>query len=234
MATKLSITRCTISGGKVSATGDVFKATINPSEYKQNFGITYRDRGSGEATPIGKSAATPKFGSVNAETISFAFVIDGTGVVEAADGLTVKGQIEALRKIVYDFNGSTHETNVVRIAWGEGMDPFDGRLESMDFKYTLFRATGEPLRANVEMKYVSYVTPTEEALAANRTSPDLTHRVTVRAGDTLPLLCKRIYDDPTRYLFVAAANGLASFRRLDPGLVLSFPPLPKGETNARG
>jgi nucleoid-associated protein YgaU len=56
-------------------------------------------------------------------------------------------------------------------------------------------------------------------------SPDLTHLITVKAGDTLPLLCDRIYRDSGYYMEVARINGLSSFRNLQPGTTLKFPPL---------
>jgi nucleoid-associated protein YgaU len=65
----------------------------------------------------------------------------------------------------------------------------------------------------------------EESLKANRSSPDLSHTVEVQAGDTLPLLCHRIYKDAAYYPEVARANNIVDFRTLKPGLRLHFPPL---------
>lgn len=222
---KLTITRCNVSGGSISPTGDSFESAINPADLKQSMSIAYIDQRPGEPKPVGISAATPKFGYVNAEKLNFTLVMDGTGVVEYAADEEVIDQIDALRDIVYSYNGTNHETNVVKITWGSGMEPFYGRMESMSLDYTLFRANGEPLRAKATLAFASFVTQQEEALTAERSSPDLTHRVTVQAGDTLPLLCKRIYDDASQYLFVARENRLSSFRRLTPGQVLNFPPL---------
>jgi len=69
------------------------------------------------------------------------------------------------------------------------------------------------------------MTSQEEALAAQRSSPDLTHVVEVKEGDTLPLLCYRVYKDCSYYPQVAKANNLTDFRHLKPGTKLSFPPL---------
>jgi len=49
--------------------------------------------------------------------------------------------------------------------------------------------------------------------------------VQVRDGDTLPLLCERIYGDSRYYMAVARFNGLRQFRALTPGMALHFPPL---------
>ncbi len=106
---------------------------------------------------------------------------------------------------------------MVKIGWGSGLAGFYGRLESMHANYTLFRATGEALRAKVDLGFISYATPMEEALMAQRSSPDMTHTVRVRAGDTLPLLCQQIYRDASRYLEIARLNGLDGFRALRAG-----------------
>jgi nucleoid-associated protein YgaU len=53
----------------------------------------------------------------------------------------------------------------------------------------------------------------------------MTHRRTVVAGDTLPLMCFQIYQDSTRYLDVARHNKLNDFRNLEPGQQIFFPPL---------
>jgi nucleoid-associated protein YgaU len=95
----------------------------------------------------------------------------------------------------------------------------------MTVDYTLFRASGEALRAKVAMNFVSFATQVEEALRAQRSSPDMTHVVTVRAGDTLPLLCQRIYRDASKYVEVARLNDLDGFRALEPDTVLRFPPM---------
>jgi nucleoid-associated protein YgaU len=49
----------------------------------------------------------------------------------------------------------------------------------------------------------------------------------VRAGDTLPLLCYQVYEDPSYYLQVAKANNLSNFRKLEQGTELFFPPIAK-------
>jgi nucleoid-associated protein YgaU len=223
---KLSITRCSVENGRTREhPGDVFRVTINPADYKHSFSVAYAGARTDDERPLGKASVSPKFASVNAEKVSFAIVLDGTGVVADAEGTSVAGQMRALKAIAYAYDGSNHEPNVVKISWGSGLAAFYGRLESMTVNYTLFRPTGEALRARVEMSYISFSTPMEEALTAQRSSPDMTHTVRVRAGDTLPLLCQQIYRDGTKYLEIARLNGLDGFRALVPDTVLQFPPM---------
>jgi nucleoid-associated protein YgaU len=111
----------------------------------------------------------------------------------------------------------------VWVLWGRLS--FYGRLTSFDIEYTLFRPSGAPLRAKANLSFQGYKNPQEATLEANMSSPDLSHLVVVTEGDTLPLLCHRIYGDSRYYVEVARFNGLPTFRALKPGLTLHFPPL---------
>ncbi len=53
----------------------------------------------------------------------------------------------------------------------------------------------------------------------------MSHLITVKSGDTLPLLCHKVYGTSVHYAEVARANGLSNFRDLAPGTQLLFPPL---------
>ncbi|MDB5157311.1 MAG: LysM peptidoglycan-binding protein, partial [Mucilaginibacter sp.] len=59
----------------------------------------------------------------------------------------------------------------------------------------------------------------------NAQSPDLTKVRVVMEGDTLPLLCYKIYGDSKYYIEVAQANNLNDFRYLQTGEKIKFPPL---------
>jgi len=135
----------------------------------------------------------------------------------------VKTQIGNLKGVIYKYDGNEHEPRIVRLLWGSLS--FIGRLQSMSVQYTLFKPGGEPLRAKISLSFINYMSNAEESLRADRRSPDLTHVVEVRAGDTLPLLCYRIYKDCSYYTEIARINNITSFRDLQPGVKLSFPPL---------
>ncbi|MEM8571099.1 MAG: peptidoglycan-binding protein [Pseudomonadota bacterium] len=225
---KLTLTRCTVEDGQTteqSGSSDIFEVSINPADYKHTYGISYSSASPDEGGPIGKSGVTPKFSNVSGEKVSFSITIDGTGVVEDEQDRTVGEQIDSLKTIAYTYSGTDHEPNVVKISWGSGLTAFYGRMESMTVNYTLFKATGEALRAKVDLSFVSFCTQMEEALSAQRSSPDMTHTVQVRAGDTLPLLCQKIYRDASKYVEIAQINGLDGFRALAAGTVLRFPPM---------
>lgn len=218
MVTKLTISPCDVSDtGAITVKSAKFEVMLNPSSYTYSRGIAYN-----AGVAQGQSAQRPKFDHYEAEKVNFDIVIDGTGVasVTSAD---VKTQINNLSAIVYQFDGSDHQPDLVRLLWGSFI--FFGRLTTMTVEYTLFKPSGEPLRAKVKLAFTRYVGSNEAALRANMSSPDLTHLIEVKAGDSLPLLCYRVYKNSAYYLDVAKANGITNFRNIKPGTVLNFPPL---------
>lgn len=200
-----------------SETGDKFTVMINPSNYKHNYGINYN-----EEQINGKAGIPLKFTNYNAENIDFEFVIDGTGVVSQSNK-PVNERVEDLKKVVYAYNGSIHQPNYIKVKWGSL--EFNGRLSSLSADYNLFKPDGLPLRAKLNLSIKSHISEKKEALLATRQSPDITHIITVKGGDSLPMLCYEVYEDSSYYEEVARVNGLTSFRNIKPGDKLTFPPL---------
>lgn len=232
---KLKIIRCAMTATKIepkSGASNTFEAVINPENYKHEFGLQYSGTmGKGDAA-FGKSGAIPKYSMADPEKMDFSIVVDGTGVVPDKKNQSVAKQIEQLRKIVYDYDGDEHEPTAVKIVWGKGLKEFFGRLTKMTVDYTLFHPDGTALRAKVSMNFIEARTAAQEALEAKRRSPDLTHVVRVQVGDTLPVLCHRVYKDTSVYLKIARFNDLDNFRDLPPNTLLRFPP--KEELLAHG
>ena len=216
----LTIFSCTVEkGGKISvAKTPVFEALINPAGYDHHLQVRYSQK-----KTVGTTGGEAKFDAIQAEKIALKpLVLDGTGAVPGTT-MTVKQQVDKLRKAVYSYVGEKHEPPIVQVVWGSML--FYGRIESMKFDYTLFTPGGEPLRAKVTLSFVNFMSAAEGVKVQAASSPDLTHLVVVKAGDTLPLLCERIYRDPLYHMEVARINGLSLLRQLEPGMSLRFPPL---------
>lgn len=208
-----------------SPTGKPFTVWINPASYVHKYLILYNNR-----QAQGSNGASPDFNRVGPESVVFELTFDATGVVPSpvagvsaapADGIV--SQLDAFKAVVITYNGTTHSTNFVMLAWADLQ--FQCRLETLDITYTMFKPDGSPLRAKAQCSFTGFTSEAQLAKKANKTSPDLSHWVTVQAGDTLPLLCHRIYGSSIWYLRVAEANKLQDFRRLVPGSSLLFPPL---------
>lgn len=216
----LKIFGCTVdSKGKIDIDSRAsFNALINPAGYDHTFVVRYAHK-----PAAGSTGGESKFDNVKPETITLKpLVLDGTGAVPGRK-IPVKYQVDALRKAVYGYISEKHEPPIVRVVWGSL--GFFGRIVKMKFEYTLFTPNGEPLRAKVTLEFVGFTSAAEEVKKKGNRSPDLTHLVVVKAGDTLPLLCERIYRDPLYHLEVARINGLTQVRQLEPGMSLRFPPL---------
>lgn len=221
----LTMSSCEVDQGtgKVSVDGEKqFTVMLNPSNFDDSSSISYNKDKS-----FGQAAQTPRFGAVGPKKISFQVMLDGTGVfnncLTGSTPKSVKDQIKDLKDLVYQYDGSKHSPNVVQLLWGSFL--FYGCLENMKESYTVFKSSGEPLRANITLTFTEYKTPQEVSKEANLSSPDLTHIVEVVEGDTLMLLCNRFYKDSSYYPEVARINGLTSFRNLKPGMKIKFPPL---------
>jgi LysM repeat protein len=204
---------------KIKAKDSEFTVMVNPESYSAKESVKYTHEAE-ERSPKFERYEGTKF------TIPKIF-LDTTGAIPSdqwpiKDG-SINDMVEALRNIVYEIDGDAHEPSVVEITWGSQY--YTGRLRTMDTKYTLFDLQGAPLRAEITLEFVSYSTLKEIQAKSNFQSPDLTHIIEVKSGDTLPNLCNKVYNDPSYYMQVARINGLSSFCRLKPGTRLVFPPL---------
>jgi len=200
--------------------GEPFSVVINPHRYSHGYAIEYND-----PQAQGSSGGSPQFNRIPSETVSFELVFDGTGVLPPAPGVPpdVSKQIDLFKNLVFGYNGRIHSPKLLILAWGTLL--FKCRLTSLDLTYTLFKPDGTPLRATANASFEGFNDEAELAKMANQSSPDLSHLVTVKAGDTLPLLCYDIYGSSAYYIQVARVNGLTGFRAIAPGTQLLFPPL---------
>lgn len=218
---KLTITAYS-DPGFTSQVGEPFSVWINPASYSHQTAVTYNDR-----QAQGSSGPSPEFNRIADEKISFDLIFDATGVIPPPPGQSythgIADGIKTFTALTAQMNGTIHSPNYLILAWAQLQ--FQCVLTSMNINYTLFMPDGTPLRAKVAVAFRSYTSEVQLAKKQGKTSPDVTHIVTVNAGDTLPLLCHRIYGDSGYYHQVARVNGLLDFRDVAPGTQLLFPPL---------
>ncbi|WBX98269.1 CIS tube protein [Chryseobacterium gambrini] len=211
-----------------------FKAFINPTGYS----VTYKTQlEPGQA--LGTPKEAKKYVASPSTDLQLEFLFDGTGVTETYSGnklinkikknsfskTSVKEQVEAFYLATGKVSGSIHKPYNVILNWGDF--EFKGVLAEFTVEYKLFNNEGQPLRAIGKAKFSESVGQELAAKETNNQSPDVTHKRTVQAGDTLPLMTERIYGDSKYYLEVAKVNNLINFRQLKPGTELYFPPIEK-------
>jgi hypothetical protein len=210
-----------------------FDLPINPEQFSQQFQIVYN-----REIAAGSQHNDPEYKFTRPQELKFDFTFDGTGVVpdQKHPGKfhrSVVSQLQEFFRLAYTMNPATHKPNFLRLLWGEfsfgygNKNGFNCILTDLQVNYTLFAANGNPLRAKLSATFTGYTEQKLRLLEENKQSPDLTHLRKVTAGDALPLMTYRIYDDPSYYLQIAKVNGLVAFRRLETNTNLKFPPLEK-------
>lgn len=173
----------------------------------------------------------------NPAALDLVFIIDTSiynDVVSFGLGKPKKdlnSQLKELQEALYNMDGDTHEPRYLNLKWGKlrlgngAGGGFYCRLKSMDIKYTLIGPDGIPKVAEINCSFTEDLAAKQADKLANKSSPDLTHRRMVQAGDTLAGKTSAIYRSPIYMVEVARFNGLDSLRSLTPGQQLSFPPL---------
>ncbi len=194
-----------------------YDVLVNPDKYSDKSELNY----STNSSPQGTSAETVKFRGAGSKLFTMDFFFDSTGVLSTQP---VDDQIEELKELIYAYNGDIHEPNYVKILWGT-QSLFEGRLKEWDVLYSMMDLNGTPLRAEIKAVFIGSVSAKKKSLEEGRNSSDLTHIRMVKAGDTLPGMCFKIYGDSKYYLQVAEFNSLDQIRSIRPGDQLVFPPL---------
>lgn len=225
LLSKFKLAKLTISAysdsDRKKPVGSDFEVLFNPESFTLRYESVFQ-----RSTGLGPNAKRAGWVRGKPSTLALQLVFDGTRVsympVNWRKLQSVAKQISEFLASCYQPNSDSHEPLYLTLKWGDGpfKDGFKCRLKSVDVNYTSFNRDGSPQRATLSANFVEDF-PTGKARFS---SPDLTHRRIVKAGDTLPLLCIEIYGAAKHYLRVAQANELDDFRELVPGTELVFPP----------
>jgi LysM repeat protein len=211
----------------LSELGDEFVVMYNPNTFNRNYkSVWLPDK------TISGAGEDKKFRRLESDSVSFEFLFDGTGVsyenvndFDASDVEFVQDQIDEFLDITRTINGDTHEPNYLELSWGNFI--FQGVMESATVNYKLFHSSGAPLRATINANFKESVPQKEQVKKTGKKSPDLTHIRVVKSGESLPMIAKKVYGDPSLYLEIAKINNLQNFRDLSVGMQLVLPPINK-------
>lgn len=202
--------------------GKPLEVQINPDTLRLEKGIRYQQN-----KRMGTSAHSLPFEGYSEETLSFQIMLDGTGIVAEKEDknrdATVYDRVSQLENLLYSYQGSIHRPAYVQIVWGAFL--FKGQLKSMDTHYQIFSENGNPVRATIDFAFSGFLSDKEQRSRDARSSPDMSHRVIFKEGDTLSALCHEIYENSLLAPEVAKINGLDGFRNIQAGTELLFPRL---------
>jgi nucleoid-associated protein YgaU len=73
--------------------------------------------------------------------------------------------------------------------------------------------------------FKEYIPPTQHAQAEPKSGSFPAQTYTVKAGDTLSAIAGRLWDNPTLWRLLADENIIVNPRVLDPGRILTVPPI---------
>ena len=171
----------------------------------------------------GLSAPVLQFVRGGGRSLTLELLFDAFETREIA-GRTID-EVGPLTDAVYGLLAPTPETGAPPVCVFGWKDlRFQCVLERVSGRFTMFRADGAPLRATLNVTLREYV---DVAVTVRREGaagiPRPRTRV-VQRGDTLSAIAQQEYGNAGRWRQIAAANGIANPRALEPGTVLSIPP----------
>ena len=214
---------------------DSFEVMFNPESYSLQYENVFVPH-----QGINTSGREAKYSLSKPSELSLTLILDNSGVIASPGviGMLLTGstlykkmkgtndiskQVQRFLELTTYMDGEIHEPKFLKIQWGDLI--FKCRLTSVKISYTLFNRNGQPIRASLDTQFVGDVEESERVKQENKSSPDLTHKRTVRAGDKLTLMTDEIYGSSSYYIKVAQINKLNNFRRLRTGKTLHFPPI---------
>jgi hypothetical protein len=199
---------------------------FNPNSYTivkpVTWSVPQASSGSGAQTDRAVNAPTLVFGGGGSRQLTLELFFDVTepiNDVPIADVRTLTNAIVALTRI----ESKQGRPPVCEISWGTAPVnsdfPFSGVVTNLTQRFTLFRNTGEPVRANLSVILSEFLDPEQDQ---RQTDPELTTRV-VRRGDTVTSIAASVYGDPSLWRVIAEANNLDDPRRPKIGRTLTIP-----------
>jgi Contractile injection system tube protein/LysM domain len=165
-------------------------------------------------------APTLRFGGGGSRNLTLHLFFDVTEDEDPrADVRTQTDQLVQLTRI----EPGRNQPPVCKLSWGHDSSdfPFDGVVTSLTQTFVLFRSSGEPVRANVDVVFTEHI---DAEMNKRVTDPDFTTYV-VKRGDTLSAIASALYRDPTLWRVIATANGIDDPLHLRIGARLAIPAL---------
>lgn len=209
----------TRSGQPGGPLGGPVKFMFNPNQLsltKSASWITHVVRGAEEV-------GVPEFSGSEPRTLSLELFLDVTDTHDRS----VQSRVEALLACCTPTKASiaakAPSPPWVKFSWGQFQTvSFYAYVSQVNATYTLFNASGTPLRAtcSLTLTEISASKPGQNPTSGSQ-SAQRVH--TVVHGDSLPLLAYREYGDPTVWRVIAEANDIDDPMRVRPGTELLLP-----------
>lgn len=188
-------------------------ALFNPKEYAISKSVPWNPHAT-----AGVDAPEMQFTTGQGETLDLELFFD---TYEAGTPVTAHTKkLHTMAMIAPDL----HRPPMVVVTWSEHL-AFQGVIESINHRFTMFLESGVPVRATVSIKLREARSAKYQEQSRPKGSPDHAKLRAVRRGETLQSIAAEEYDDPGEWRRIANANGIDDPFRLQPGQRLLVPPI---------
>jgi nucleoid-associated protein YgaU len=120
-------------------------------------------------------------------------------------------------------HGNMHRPPICRLLWGKAGVFFQGVLENLNQRFSLFLEDGWPVRATLTCSFKEWRDDEEEARRQDKQSADVVKTHLLTRGDTLSSIAFKEYNDPALWRPIAQANGIVDPLKLTYGKLLIIP-----------
>jgi nucleoid-associated protein YgaU len=192
------------------------EAMFNPAEISISQSVNWTESPTSQRDVVNSQHTNADPATLTLE-LFFDTYAKGTKVTEHTEKVASLARIEK--------HGNIHRPPVCKLVWGQASVFFQGTLQNLTQKFTMFLADGTPVRASLQCTFKQWRSDKEDVAKTDTKSADVEKRYTVRWGDTLSSIAAREYHDPREWRPIAEANEIENPLALAPGTVLRIPKL---------
>jgi nucleoid-associated protein YgaU len=207
--------------------GTPIDCLFNPAQYSISKTNGYQV----QSVP-GVSFGVPQFVGGAPREMTIELLFDVTLSVPAKPSVRpITDALFAMMEVPNGGSGAGSAPPTVTFRWG-AFESFKAVPVSLDVRYVLFRADGEPVRAWAQMQLLQVAADprtgggTPAAQNPTTRAAEAGSSCIVSEGDSLPSLAYAAYGDPTAWRTIARANGIDDPLRLKPGHRITIPEVP--------
>ena len=195
-------------------------AMFNPDELSFNGSVGWQKQNAAQ-----RDVPELQFTSSEPRTVSVKLLFDTYDTPSLSKKDVRTEYTDKVRKLTL-VHSNKHRPPVCRLQWWGTGHFFQGVLERLDERFTLFIEDGTPVRATVTCSFKEWRTNKEDQQRQARQSSDVAKVKVLRHGDTLSGIAAEEYLDAAGWRPIALANDIDDPLRLPVGRSITVPMVP--------